>query len=64
MSASRSPRKFLVVIDRTPECAVALRFATRRAQHTNGRNSAPPAPRRAARSMAVIASRATCTRTA
>ena len=35
--ASRAPRKFLVVIDRTPECAVALRFATRRAQHTGGR---------------------------
>jgi nucleotide-binding universal stress UspA family protein len=34
---SRAPRKFLVVIDKTPECAVALRFATRRAQHTNGR---------------------------
>ena len=35
--ASRAPRKFLVVVDKTPECAVALRFATRRAQHTNGR---------------------------
>lgn len=34
---SRAPRKFLVVIDKTPECAVALRFATRRAQHTGGR---------------------------
>src|SRR3984957_15561808 len=34
---SRAPRKFLVVIDRTPESAVALRFATRRAQHTGGR---------------------------
>jgi nucleotide-binding universal stress UspA family protein len=31
------PRKFLVVIDKTPECRVALRFATRRAQHTTGR---------------------------
>ncbi len=31
------PRKFLVVIDKTPECSVALRFATRRAQHTGGR---------------------------
>ena len=30
-------RKFLVVIDKTPECKVALRFATRRAQHTSGR---------------------------
>ena len=35
--ATRAPRKFLVVIDKTPECAVALRFATRRAQHTGGR---------------------------
>jgi nucleotide-binding universal stress UspA family protein len=35
--SSRIPRKFLVVIDKTPECAVALRFATRRAQHTGGR---------------------------
>jgi nucleotide-binding universal stress UspA family protein len=34
---SRAPRKFLVVVDKTPESAVALRFATRRAQHTNGR---------------------------
>jgi nucleotide-binding universal stress UspA family protein len=33
----RGPRKFLVVIDKTRECAVALRFATRRAQHTGGR---------------------------
>src|ERR1051326_6350047 len=31
------PRKFLVVVDKTPECAVAVRFATRRAQHTGGR---------------------------
>jgi nucleotide-binding universal stress UspA family protein len=30
-------RKFLVVIDKTSECQVALRFATRRAQHTGGR---------------------------
>jgi hypothetical protein len=36
-SASRTPRKFLVVVDKTPECMVALRFATRRAQHTSGR---------------------------
>ena len=36
-SLGRPPRKFLVVIDRTPKCAVALRFATRRAQHTGGR---------------------------
>jgi len=34
---SQRPRKFLVVIDETPECRVALRFATRRAQHTRGR---------------------------
>lgn len=33
------PRKFLVMVDKTPECAVALRFATRRAQHTGGRVS-------------------------
>ena len=33
----RTPRKFLVVIDKTRESAVALRFATRRAQHTGGR---------------------------
>ena len=37
-SASR-PRKFLVVIDKSPECRVALRFAARRAQHTGGRVS-------------------------
>ena len=36
-SPSRAPRKFLVVVDRTPEHVVALRFATRRAQHTGGR---------------------------
>ena len=36
-AAPRGPRKFLVVIDKTRECAVALRFATRRAQHTGGR---------------------------
>lgn len=30
-------RKFLVVVDKTPECHVAVRFATRRAQHTGGR---------------------------
>lgn len=35
--AFRAPRKFLVVIDKTPECKVALRFAARRAQHTGGR---------------------------
>lgn len=32
-------RKFLVVVDGTPECKVALHFATRRAQHTGGRVS-------------------------
>jgi nucleotide-binding universal stress UspA family protein len=39
MSANSSarPRKFLVVVDKTPECHVAVRFATRRAQHTGGR---------------------------
>jgi nucleotide-binding universal stress UspA family protein len=30
-------RKFLVVVDKTPECRVAVRFAARRAQHTGGR---------------------------
>jgi nucleotide-binding universal stress UspA family protein len=29
-------RKFLVVVDKTPEHRVALRFAARRAQHTGG----------------------------
>src|ERR1700748_1517858 len=37
VSAARSPRKFLVVVDKTPESAVAFRFPTRRAQHTGGR---------------------------
>jgi len=39
-------RKFLVVIDKTPESKVALRFATRRAQHTGGRVTlmSPAAP--------------------
>lgn len=31
-----SKRKFLVIADATPECRVALRFASRRAQHTGG----------------------------
>jgi nucleotide-binding universal stress UspA family protein len=39
-------RKFLVVVDKTPECKVALRYAARRAQHTGGRvtllAAAPP----------------------
>ena len=30
-------RKFLCVVDKTPEFRVALRFAARRAQHTGGR---------------------------
>ena len=29
-------RKFLAVVDNTPECKVALRYAARRAQHTEG----------------------------
>jgi nucleotide-binding universal stress UspA family protein len=37
--ATDRPRKFLVVVDKTPECKVALRFAARRAQHTGGRVS-------------------------
>ena len=39
MTAARRerPRKFLVVVDKSPECHVAVRFATRRAQSTNGR---------------------------
>ena len=48
MSSAGKPRvrKFLVVVDKTPECKVALRYAARRAQHTGGRVSlfaaAPP----------------------
>ena len=38
-SGPHFPRKFLVVVDKTPECKLALRFATRRAQHTGGRVS-------------------------
>ena len=39
MSSAGKPRvrKFLVVVDKTPECKVALRYAARRAQHTGGR---------------------------
>jgi nucleotide-binding universal stress UspA family protein len=37
MSTAGRPRKFLVVVDKTPESKVAIRFATRRAQHTGGR---------------------------
>src|ERR1700742_2216381 len=36
-STSDRPRKFLVVVDKTPEGRVAVRFAARRAQHTGGR---------------------------
>jgi nucleotide-binding universal stress UspA family protein len=36
MNPPDRPRKFLVVIDKTPECKVAVRFAARRAQHTGG----------------------------
>lgn len=36
-NSARSPRKFLVVVDKTPECKVAIRFATRRAMATGGR---------------------------
>jgi nucleotide-binding universal stress UspA family protein len=36
MSTADHQRKFLVVVDKTPECSVALRFAARRAQHTGG----------------------------
>ena len=41
------PRKFLVVVDKTPECKVALRFAARRAQHTGGRVSLLCVPQQA-----------------
>jgi nucleotide-binding universal stress UspA family protein len=39
MSSPVGPRvrKFLVVVDKTTECKVALRYAARRAQHTGGR---------------------------
>jgi nucleotide-binding universal stress UspA family protein len=36
-SSGARVRKFLVVVDTTPECKVALRYAARRAQHTGGR---------------------------
>jgi len=35
-SADARRRKFLVVVDKSPECKVALRFAARRAEHTGG----------------------------
>jgi nucleotide-binding universal stress UspA family protein len=34
--ASSPRRKFLVIVDTSPECRVATRFAARRAQHTGG----------------------------
>lgn len=36
-SPKKRVRKFLVVVDKSPEAHVALRFATRRAQATGGR---------------------------
>jgi len=36
VSAAIRRRKFLVVVDETPEAKVALRFAARRAEHTGG----------------------------
>jgi nucleotide-binding universal stress UspA family protein len=36
VSAASRRRKFLVVVDETPEAKVALRFAARRAEHTGG----------------------------
>jgi nucleotide-binding universal stress UspA family protein len=35
-SPSANRRKFLAIVDNTPECRVALRYAARRAQHTDG----------------------------
>ncbi len=37
MTTEDRHRKFLAVVDKTPECRAALRFAARRAQHTGGR---------------------------
>jgi nucleotide-binding universal stress UspA family protein len=34
--APRKPRKFLCLVDETPECRVAIRFAARRAEATKG----------------------------
>ena len=34
--SAHTRRKFLAVVDNTPECRVALRYAARRAQHTSG----------------------------
>jgi nucleotide-binding universal stress UspA family protein len=36
VSAAVRRRKFLVVVDETPEAKIALRFAARRAEHTGG----------------------------
>ena len=36
MTDARRHRKFLVVIDKSAECKVALRYAARRAQYTGG----------------------------
>lgn len=37
MAETETPtRKFLVCVDDTPECSLALRFACRRAKHTGG----------------------------
>ena len=36
VSPSANRRKFLAIVDNTPECRVALRYAARRAQHTDG----------------------------
>ena len=35
-AGTASLRKFLVVVDETPECRLAVRFAARRAEHTGG----------------------------
>ncbi|MFQ5534504.1 MAG: universal stress protein [Sphingomonadales bacterium] len=35
--AGRNGRKFLVIVDESPECGLALRFASRRAARTGGR---------------------------
>ena len=37
--ASQPTRTLLVIADETPECRLALRYAARRARHTNGRLS-------------------------
>lgn len=35
--ATLDPRKFMVVVDNTPECEIALYYAARRAIHTKGK---------------------------